>query len=148
MPARYSVALAAFINVMYVYMLRLNVNITLVAMINYTAIPHSNVTPAEECSLVDDDHLNLESSLPQHVDKEGEFAWDEQVQSLISVSFFWGYIVAQLLSGRAAEMIGTRWLIASAQAAVGIVTLFFPLLARTGVPYLVAGRVLLGIAQV
>lgn len=30
-------------------MLRLNVNIVLVAMINYTAIPHTEITPAEEC---------------------------------------------------------------------------------------------------
>lgn len=30
-------------------MLRLNVNIVIVAMVNYTAIPHTNVTAAEEC---------------------------------------------------------------------------------------------------
>ena len=30
-------------------MLRLNVNIAIVAMVNFTAIPHTNVTIAEEC---------------------------------------------------------------------------------------------------
>lgn len=49
MPTRYTVAGAAFLNLMYVYMLRLNVNIVLVAMINFTAIPRAEVTPAEEC---------------------------------------------------------------------------------------------------
>jgi ACS family sodium-dependent inorganic phosphate cotransporter-like MFS transporter 5 len=45
------VAAAAFINFIYVYMLRLNINIVIVAMINYTAIPHANATAVtvEEC---------------------------------------------------------------------------------------------------
>jgi ACS family sodium-dependent inorganic phosphate cotransporter-like MFS transporter 5 len=30
-------------------MLRLNVNIVIVAMVNYTAIPHTNITTAQEC---------------------------------------------------------------------------------------------------
>lgn len=39
----------AFLNFIYVYMLRLNVNIVIVAMVNYTAIPHTNITTAQEC---------------------------------------------------------------------------------------------------
>ena len=48
-PTRYAVATVAFVNFIYVYMLRLNVNIVIVAMVNYTAIPHTNITTAEEC---------------------------------------------------------------------------------------------------
>lgn len=50
-PTRYAVATVAFLNFLYVYMLRLNVNIVIVAMVNYTAIPHTNITTAEECGL-------------------------------------------------------------------------------------------------
>ena len=34
-------------------MLRLNVNIVIVAMVNYTAIPHTNITTEKECGFVD-----------------------------------------------------------------------------------------------
>ena len=53
-PTRYAVATVAFVNFLYVYMLRLNVNIVIVAMVNYTAIPHTNVTTAEECGLAEE----------------------------------------------------------------------------------------------
>jgi len=29
-------------------------------------------------------------------DEDGEYAWDETTQSLITGSFFWGYIVTQV----------------------------------------------------
>lgn len=80
--------------------------------------------------------------------KEGEFEWDEQLQSLISGAFFWGYIITQPLGGRAAEKIGTRRLMAVAQSAVGIITVVLPFMARLGVEFFIIGRILLGISQV
>ena len=62
--------------------------------------------------------------------QDGEFVWDEQVQSIVSGSFFWGYIVTQLFGGRLAERIGAKYLITAAQIAVGTVTLCLPVLAR------------------
>lgn len=71
-PARYVMALVTFSGYMSLYLLRLNVNIAIVgkkvvitkvgvfanvfayiisAMVNYTAIPHTNITTAEECGL-------------------------------------------------------------------------------------------------
>jgi len=46
------VACVAFLNFIYIYVLRLNVNITIVAMVNYTAIPHVDIAVVnEECQL-------------------------------------------------------------------------------------------------
>ncbi len=50
-------AVVAFINFIYVYMLRLNVNIVIVAMVNYTAIPHTDITAAEECGVSENDTI-------------------------------------------------------------------------------------------
>ena len=69
------------------------------------------------------------------------------MQSLVSGSFFWGYIVTQLFGGRLAERIGFKYLIAAAQTAVGVVTLCLPALARLGVEFFIMGRVMLGLAQ-
>lgn len=71
------------------------------------------------------------------------------MQSLVSGSFFWGYVVTQLVGGRAAERLGgTKYLLAGAQTAVGLITVCLPWLARQGVYFLIFGRVLLGVAQV
>ena len=69
MPARYMVATVAFLNTMYLYILRLNVNIAIVAMVNYTAIPHTNIRLAEEChlELLQDDELDLQDDTEQFV---------------------------------------------------------------------------------
>lgn len=79
---------------------------------------------------------------------DGEFVWDEKSQSLVSVSFFWGYIITQLVGGRIAEWYGTKYMIALAQMTAGIVTVFLPVLARSGIEFFIIGRVLLGLAQV
>lgn len=70
------------------------------------------------------------------------------MQSLISGSFFWGYIITQLTGGRLAERIGTKYLFAALQVMVGIVTVCLPVLARAGVEFFIMGRVMLGLAQV
>ena len=50
LPVRYLVAGVAFLNLSYAYILRLNVNIAIVAMVNYTAIPHVDAAVvSEEC---------------------------------------------------------------------------------------------------
>ena len=50
LPVRYLVAGVAFLNFIYIYLLRLNVNIAIVAMVNYTAIPHVDAAVvSEEC---------------------------------------------------------------------------------------------------
>ena len=58
-PTRYAVASVAFVNFIYVYMLRLNVNIVIVSMVNYTAIPRTNITVAEECGYAETQNTTI-----------------------------------------------------------------------------------------
>ena len=144
-PVRYAVAFVAFVNFFYVYMIRLNVNIVIVVMVNYTAIPHTNVTTAQECGQPEEDEQQVALDILQ---KDGEFVWDEKIQSLVSVSFFWGYIITQLIGGRIAEKFGTKYMFAGAQMTAGLVTVCLPLFARAGTEFFIAGRILLGLSQV
>ena len=51
-PTRYLIAGVAFLNIIYIDILGVNVNITIVAMVNYTAIPHVDIAVVnEECQL-------------------------------------------------------------------------------------------------
>ena len=70
------------------------------------------------------------------------------MQSLITTSFYWGYIVTQLLSGILAQKFGTKYLFAAATSIAAVVTVCLPSLARAGPAYLIIGRVITGAAQV
>jgi len=130
-----------FLGFTYCYMLRVNINIAVVAMVNYTAIPHTNITTAEECGREDQNSSIIDPNM------DGEFVWDEQLQSLITTSFYWGYIVTQLLAGVLAQKFGTKYLFAGATATSAVVTVCLPWLAKAGPVYLIIGRVITGAAQ-
>ena len=63
-------------------------------------------------------------------------------------SFFWGYLVTQLIGGRFAEIFGTKYIFGSCQAAAVLITCCLPVLADAGVEFFIVGRVLLGMTQV
>jgi len=142
------VACVAFLNFIYIYVLRLNVNITIVAMVNYTAIPHVDIAVVnEECQLEGNASDEAEKYIRMHSSPDGEFVWDEYLQALVSGSFFWSYSVVQLFSGRLAEKFGTKYLFAAAQTLAAVATLCIPYLAKHGVEYMILGRFLVGLAQ-
>ena len=80
--------------------------------------------------------------------QDGEFAWDERMQSLVTGAYYWGYLVTQLPGGRLAEIFGPKHIVAVSLMASALVTFCLPSLARAGVLYLIAGRIVLGITQV
>ena len=63
-PARLVMTFVAFIGYTYLFMLRVNVNIAIVAMVNYTAIPHTNITVAEECGREYEEPLSVSEVTP------------------------------------------------------------------------------------
>ena len=70
------VAGVAFLNFTYIYMLRLNVNIAIVTMVNYTAIPH-----------VDRAVTNAECQLPESANDSAAFDQTQQYDSSPVTSF-------------------------------------------------------------
>ncbi|KAG0712043.1 Sialin [Chionoecetes opilio] len=131
----------AFLGMVFNYMLRVNINLTVVAMVKVDAnSSQANSSAQEVCGFTDDsDHEN---------DEEGEFEWDEFTQSVITASFFWGYIWTQVPGGRIAEVFGARRVFGGALTAAGLITLAMPLSARHNAVPLIVTRVLLGIAEV
>lgn len=79
---------------------------------------------------------------------QGEFDWDQNSQSLILGAFYYGYILTQVPGGWLAEKMGGKLLFGAGILCTSILTLFTPLAARAGVPYLVAVRVLEGVGEV
>uniref|UniRef100_A0A6B2EEN1 Putative inorganic phosphate cotransporter n=1 Tax=Phlebotomus kandelakii TaxID=1109342 RepID=A0A6B2EEN1_9DIPT len=77
-----------------------------------------------------------------------EYDWNEQTQSLILSSFFWGYILIQLPAGTWARKFGAKILLTVSMGACAILTLLTPVAANLGGWVAVVGlRILLGVSQ-
>ncbi|CAG7825610.1 unnamed protein product, partial [Allacma fusca] len=82
-------AFMSFLLFVFNYVLRLNINITIVAMVNYSSIERANDSGrGSECGL-------KYTADPYDPKNDGPFPWNENVQSTIISSFFWGYIITQ-----------------------------------------------------
>ncbi|CAG7836381.1 unnamed protein product [Allacma fusca] len=140
-PARYIMAIMSFFGFVFNYMLRININITIVAMVNYSAIERANDSGrGAECGF-------NQTEDPYNPDDDGPFPWNENAQSTIASSFFWGYILLQIPGGRLSEVIGGKWIFGMSIISAGILNLIFPLLAQDNPVYLIVIRILMGVCE-
>ena len=86
----------------------------------------------------------LAPSLPQ----DGEFVWDEQLQGIILGSFFWGYILTNLVGGRLAELVGGRLVMGVGVFGTAFLTVLSPLFAKWSTTAFIVLRVLEGMCEV
>ena len=107
---RHGVTLLGFFGFFFVYVLRVNLSVGLVAMLNHTAVrqsdDHRSPNVSGDSCLRDVTPANL-----THLAKDGPFNWDSSIQGYILGSFFYGYIVTQIPGGWIAQRYG-GWLCA------------------------------------
>ncbi|EDV47235.1 putative inorganic phosphate cotransporter isoform X1 [Drosophila erecta] len=142
---RHIFGLMGFLGFAVVYAMRVNLSVAIVAMVNQTAIPHSNssVIDTDTCPLPVPHHNGSDPN-PQ---KEGEFVWDEATQGLVLGSFFYGYVLTQVPGGRMAELYGGKKIYGYGVLITAIFTLITPLAAHWDLPLLVLVRILEGMGE-
>ena len=118
-PVRWTVAFLAFIGFIFNYMLRVNINLTIVSMVNFTEVKNEGVE-TEECKINETEDDGGKGN-------DGEFMWDSVVQSQIIGSFYYGYILTQVPGGRLSEVIGAKRVLGISMAGVAILNLLLPL---------------------
>uniref|UniRef100_A0A0V0G7I6 Putative permease of the major facilitator superfamily protein n=1 Tax=Triatoma dimidiata TaxID=72491 RepID=A0A0V0G7I6_TRIDM len=106
-----------FFGFMVNYMLRVNMTIAIVAMVQ------DNVTS------VTDNLTELNSTFVQTDVSSTKFHWDTYQKNQIHGSFFWGYVFTELPGGRLAEVIGPKKVFGYTLLVASIVTLFTPVTA-------------------
>ncbi len=124
MQVRWVVAFLAFVGFIFNYMLRVNINLTIVSMVNYTQ-QNDDADVVNECGKVSGNSSSDSDSNSKS--DQGEFVWDSVVQSQIVGSFYYGYILTQLPGGRMAEVIGAKRVLGISMAGVAICNLLLPL---------------------
>ncbi|CAL4153453.1 unnamed protein product [Meganyctiphanes norvegica] len=138
---RYLVASLCFLSTMFNYMLRVNINFAITAMVavKSNATNSSSTNGSDTCGFQDiEEH---------HTEYDGEFEWDEWTQGIILGSFSWGYIITQIPGGRLAEKVGPRLVIGICLTFTALLNFLIPVAAHAGYGVLIAVRVLMGLAE-
>jgi ACS family sodium-dependent inorganic phosphate cotransporter-like MFS transporter 5 len=80
--------------------------------------------------------------------QDGPFSWDKELQGVILGSFFWGYLLTQVLGGWLAGRYGGKRILGYSMLVTAIATLLTPV-ASYGSPYgLMALRFINGLGEV
>jgi len=126
-------------------MLRNNINVTIVAMVNSTAVlqqEDSNSTDGsdEVCPQRNTGNTSL-------VNEDGPFAWSSVDQGLVLGSYFYGYAFGQIPGAWVVRKLGLRYATSLSFIIASILTLVTPVTAWFSFELLVALRILTGLVQ-
>lgn len=131
---RHSIAVLSFWAFFVTYMLRVNLNVAIVAMVNQTAVqslqnsPKKMISYGAACLEAFGGHSNLSNetnkleSKPNFV--EGSYVWDEKQQGNVLSAFYYGYFITQLPGGVIAGIIGPKWVFGIGLLLPSVLTLF------------------------
>ncbi|KAL5727401.1 putative anion transporter 4 [Ranunculus cassubicifolius] len=76
-----------------------------------------------------------------------EFNWSPATVGLIQSSFFWGYLLTQIVGGIWADKIGGKFVLGFGVIWWSVATVLTPLAAKAGLPFLLAMRAFMGIGE-
>ncbi|XP_027159242.1 ascorbate transporter, chloroplastic [Coffea eugenioides] len=76
-----------------------------------------------------------------------EFNWNSATVGLIQSSFFWGYLLTQIVGGIWADKIGGKLVLGFGVVWWSVATVLTPIAARIGLPFLLAMRAFMGIGE-
>uniref|UniRef100_A0A182S8R8 Major facilitator superfamily (MFS) profile domain-containing protein n=1 Tax=Anopheles maculatus TaxID=74869 RepID=A0A182S8R8_9DIPT len=145
-PTRFNVSIMLFMACLISYMLRVNMSVNILAMVQPI---QSNIKQ----STVPDHHGNVSgeainqtivghSKIPDYGPR---YNWSSHDQSIILGAYFYGYLISSLPAGIFAERFGGRNMVGLSLAFSALLTALTPLAADNGMWATIANRVALGI---
>ncbi|CAH0400879.1 unnamed protein product [Chilo suppressalis] len=149
-PSRLVIGIMMFFACFINYMMRVNMSVNIIAMVNN----ESNSTSVKtECdAIATDDSIVYNATTLLVVKKQTRqpdgvviFDWTAQQQAYVLSGYFWGYAITCLVGGTAAEMWGPRRVIFITTTLSAILTVLCPLAARWHYLVLVAFRFVTGL---
>ncbi|XP_012259429.2 sialin [Athalia rosae] len=130
-PARVVLYMLSFSGFLVSFVMRMDINLTIVAMVKSTsstptdvndssiAIPHCYVAAPNTSQSFE----NTSSIRPEEL---GEFDWSPAIQSTILGSFYWCYILSQIVGGVLTQYFGTKTVFGVSQLLTAICSLLMP----------------------
>ena len=133
--------------------MRFNLSMAIVAMVRRSGHRvHNDTTNGtiilESCAELMKSYNSSDPALSSPPEEMGEFDWTEAQQGFILGSFFWGYVITQIPGGMLSQKYGGKWVVGFGLLLTAIFSLFVPVAARMGKEYLIAVRIIQGLAEV
>ncbi|XP_063225600.1 putative inorganic phosphate cotransporter isoform X2 [Bacillus rossius redtenbacheri] len=146
--ARHMTTFMLFLGMANAYVMRTNMSVAIVAMVNHTALPVTSEIKDRECDT--GGPANSNSSVDdtvQYVEKDGEFVWDSIQQGYLLSSFFYGYVVTQIPFGILAKQFGSKYFLGVGMLINSVFGLLVPVSAHWGFGWLLAIRFIQGLGE-
>lgn len=138
--SRHYVTFMLFLGMANAYIMRTNMSVAIVAMVNHTAITKDVELFDDECP--DTDYGNSTDHM-----QDGEFAWSTSKQGWILSSFFYGYVLTQIPFGIAAKKYGSLKFLGWGMFINSVFAFFVPISAHWGMWWLILTRFIQGLGE-
>jgi MFS transporter, ACS family, solute carrier family 17 (sodium-dependent inorganic phosphate cotransporter), member 5 len=144
---RMAISILGFLGFVNLYAQRVILSVAMVCMVNqtktpdvlnYTSLPNA---PYDVCS------FNKSSVAVSTSPNPGEFNWTKSIQGSILASFFYGYMVTQVLGGWMSHRFGGTKVFGWSMLICAVATVFMPIGARIHYGVLMALRIIAGMMQ-
>ncbi|XP_033226298.1 sialin-like [Belonocnema kinseyi] len=145
-PARVVLYLLSFSGFLVSFIMRMDINLTMVAMAKAPLNADQNTT-ATHCYVSTNLSYPSNENITNEKPKEGEFDWTPTIQSTIISSFYWCYILSQVVGGVLTQYFGTKTVFGGSQLLTAICSLLIPSAAELHYGAMIALRSIQGIAS-
>ncbi|KAM7341817.1 putative inorganic phosphate cotransporter protein picot isoform 1-T1 [Cochliomyia hominivorax] len=123
---RYFVTFMLFLGMANAYVMRTNMSVAIVAMVNHTAIIAGNDENVFDDECPDSNYTEVDHG------QDGEFTWDSALQGYILSSFFYGYVITQIPFGMLAKKYGSLNFLGWGMLINSVFAFLVPVAAREG----------------
>ncbi|CAF0884868.1 unnamed protein product [Brachionus calyciflorus] len=146
---RFVVTVMAFFGYCLQYMLKINMGIAIVCMVNNTALREASVSDNHSKIVVNTSVLDSKCKISSSHSSglNGNFVWDKSIQGFILASYFYGYIITQIPGGWLSTKYGGKNVLGLSMLIASIFTIVTPFTARWGYIPLSVCRFIIGLAH-
>ncbi|KAF7268749.1 hypothetical protein GWI33_018101 [Rhynchophorus ferrugineus] len=129
------------------YVMRTNMSVAIVAMVNHTAIAIDDHSDTDDVS-VTECGVQINSSVNQHdPEADGEFEWQTDVQAYVLSAFFYGYVITQIPAGILGKTYGNIYFLGIGMLVNSVFGLLVPVAAHSGLWWLLIVRFIQGLGE-
>ncbi|XP_060519340.1 putative inorganic phosphate cotransporter isoform X2 [Cylas formicarius] len=146
---RHFVTFMLFLGMANAYIMRTNMSVAIVAMVNHTAIGtehNSSESVDTECGIAVMDNASSTATASAK-ETDGEFVWETDIQGYVLSSFFYGYVITQIPFGILAKRYGNIYFLGYGMLINSVFGLLVPFAAKMGIWWLIVVRFIQGLGE-
>ncbi|XP_066246488.1 putative inorganic phosphate cotransporter [Euwallacea similis] len=128
------------------YIMRTNMSVAIVAMVNHTALAIDDDSPSDDVD-VTECGVKFNTTAENSHEADGEFEWKTDVQAYVLTAFFYGYVITQIPAGILGKTYGNIYFLGVGMLINSVFGLLVPISAKLGLGWLLAVRFIQGLGE-